>query len=215
LNKSHILNEVTRENRSVRLSYVRAFATEANDFSIVLGDTLANWQEMYRSAQDDERQKKVIALGYMTISLQVSSMKLFLSGQQVASGNLMRQAIESSGLTLLCSCKDLSMLDRFDRDEYTTQNTINDVVKYATKLNLKKTHLASLQVAHKHYCKFSHPSKMTLGTLESFTGKGIYLGAAFDHGKEKYYKTEVSNRLKFARNAPGFLKAVKHNLSAW
>ena len=213
--RSQIYAEITRENRSVRQEYVQAFGVEAKEFSDVMGDTLSAWLKLYESVQGDERRMKVLAIAYAAISLQIGSMKLFLSGHQIAAGNLMRQVLEAIALAFLCSGKDLGILDLFEQDKYSTSNAITDARRNAVKLNLKKTALEVLKRSQAFYSNFSHPSKMTLGTLESFTGEGIYLGATYDQGKYKHYRTEALNRLKLAKQFPGFLQAVQRNLAAW
>ena len=212
--RSRVFAEVTREDRSVRQDYVRAFSTEAQEFANVMGDTLALWSDAYASIQHDEKKKKVLALVYVSLSLHVASMKLFMSGHQIAAGNVMRQVVESVALTLLCASKELNVLDRFDKDAYSAKNAIRDLKKCANRLHLKKSALLALEQSQLFYSRFSHPSKMTLGTFESFEGEGIFVGAAYDPGKLKHYKVEVANRLKLAKVCPSFLQTVLRNLAA-
>lgn len=212
--RRRILAEITRESRAVRQEFVRAFDAETLAFANQMGDALSNWLALYSSAQGDERKMKVLALAYTAISLHVSSMKLFLSGHQVAAGNLMRQVLETIALTYLCTDKNLPFLERFDDGKYSTKNAIVDAKRHARRLNLSKAAISKLESAQKFYSKFSHPTVMTVGTLESFSGEGIYLGATYDQGKHKHYKVEVSNRLKLANLFVGFLQSVHRNLDA-
>ena len=213
--RSQIYTEITRENTSVREKYVQVFGAEAQEFSDVMGDALSAWLKLWESAQENERHMRILSIAYAAISLQVTSMKLFLSGHQVAAGNLMRQVLEAIALAFLCSGKDLGIPERFEQNEYSTNKAIADAIRNADRLNLKKAALTAFKNPQIFYSKFSHPSKMTLGTLESFAGEGIYLGAAYDQGKYKHYKSEVSTRLKSAKLFPGFLQVIKRNLAAW
>lgn len=206
--------EITRESRAVRHEFIRAFSAEAQAFADHMGEALSKWQDLYSSAQGNERRMKVLALAYTAMSLHISSMKLFLSGQQVAAGNLMRQVLETIALTYLCTDRNLTVLERFDDSTYSTKNAIADAKRSTGRLKLSKAAISKLESAQKFYSRFSHPSKMTVGTLESFSGEGIYLGATYDHGKNKYYKMEVSNRLKLAKLFVGFLQSVHRNLDS-
>jgi len=213
--RAQIFAEITRESREVRQEYVRSFFEEAKQFANVMGDVMSEWLSAYESPRLDAAKKKVLALAYAAISLHVSSMKLFLAGQQVASGNVMRQALEAIAVTFLCSEKDLGVLDRFDSDEYSTKNAIRDLRTHCRRVRVKKSALGALEHAQKFYSTFSHPSKLTLGTLESFAGEGIYVGAAYDPGKLKYYRSEIANRIRLAKVFPSFLQVVLRNLNAW
>lgn len=206
--------EITRESRAVRQEFVRTFDEQSQAFAEQMGEALSYWLDLYSLAQDNERQMKVLALAYTAISLHISSMKLFLSGHQVAAGNLMRQVLETIALTYLCTDRNLPFFKRFDEGKYSTTKAISDAKRHAERLNLSKAAISKLESAQKFYSKFSHPTVMTVGTLESFTGEGIYLGAAYDQGKHKHYEVEVSNRLKLAKLFVGFLKSVHRNLDA-
>ncbi len=210
--QAQVLAEITRDNRAVRQNYVGVFSAEALEFSVQMGDALTKWRDFYVEAQGDERRMKVLALAYTAMSLQVGSMKLFLMGHQIASGNLMRQVLETIALTYLCSSSKLKILEDFDEGTYHTHKAIADAVHNATVLGLNKASVSKLKEAQKFYHKFSHPTKMTIGTLESFTDEGIYLGAAFDTGKLKYYKIEIANRLRLSELFVGFIQSVHRNL---
>jgi hypothetical protein len=210
-----VFAEITRDSRAVRHEYLRTFAEEVQQFSDVMGDVLGRWLEAFAALPEDDPKRKVLSLAYVSMSLHVASMKLFLSGQQIAAGNVMRQVVESIALTFLCSSKELDILQRFDNDRYSTKNAIRDVRKNVAKLKLKSNALAALEASQEFYSKFSHPTKMTLGAFESFAGEGIYVGAAFDPGKVKHYRSEVANRLRLTKVFPSFLQTIERNLGTW
>lgn len=206
--------EITRDSRAVRQEFVHVFDKKNQAFAGQMGEALSYWLDQYSSAQSDERKIKVFALAYTAISLHISSMKLFLSGQQVAAGNLMRQVLETIALTYLCTDKGLTFLQRFHDGKYSTNRAIADAKRHSVRLNISKTAMSKLEFAQRFYSKFSHPTVMTVGTLESFEGEGIYLGAAYDPGKHRDYEVEIDNRLKLATLFVGFLRSVHQNLDA-
>jgi hypothetical protein len=206
--------EITRESREVRQEYVRYFGKDAQEFSDQMGLALGRWLTLYQAAEGDERRLKVLALVYTAMSLHVNSMKLFMCGQQIAAGNLMRQVLEAIALTYLCTDKKLTVLERFDEGIYSTQKAIADAKRHAARLRLSVKAITKLEKAQKFYSSFSHPTKMTIGTLNDFSGAGIYLGSSYDEGKLKHYRTEISNRLGLAKQFNAFVQSIHHNLEA-
>ena len=142
-------------------------------------------------------------------------MKLLLSGNTVASGNLFRQVLETIAVALLCSGKALGVLDRFVNDKYSTNDAIRDVLRNVDRLELKEDGVKALQNGQKFYHKYSHVTKLTIGVAESFAGEGIYVGASFDEGKMDFYAKEVAGRLGLARVFNTFVAAVKANVAKW
>lgn len=142
-------------------------------------------------------------------------MKLLLSGNTIAAGNIFRQVVETIALTFLCSRKGMTYLDRFEADKYSTSDSLRHVRRNAKNLGLNAAALSALEVAQKFHNKYSHPSKLTIGIYQSFGGEGIYVGAAFDPGKQLVYEKEARQRLKLAKLYPNFLQVVQHNISAW
>ena len=214
--QAKIFVEITQDDPQVRSAYIDRFSAEAKEFSKVMATAMLMWLEMHGAAQGYERRTQVSALVYTATSLHIGSMKLFLSGNTVASGNLFRQVVETVALSLLCSGKDLDTLTRFAEDQYSTQDAVRDVLRNSDKLGLKKTALEVLRQAQGFYSKHSHPSKITIGVGESFAGEGIYIGASpFDKGKDEYYAKEIAGRLGLATAFPNFVEAVRANIAKW
>lgn len=209
---AQVLSAITRENRDVRQAYLRAFESDAKIFAEHMGSAISAWLSLYEKAQDNESRKKVLDFAYTAMSLHVNSMKLFLSGQQVAAGNLMRQVLETIALTYLATDPGLRVLERFEANQFSTKNAISNARQHAKRLRLRSGALAALESSQKFYSRFSHPSIMTIGTMTSFAGEGIYLEGAFDDGKIAHYRREVANRLKLAKLFPGFIESVRRNL---
>ena len=213
--RSKIFLEVTTDDPDVRGEYLKRFEPETKEFSEVMARVMLSWLKEHAEAQGDEKRLQVFALVFMAVHLHTGSLKLLLSGNTVAAGNLFRQALETIALALLCSGKELNILDRFNNDEYSTNNAIRDVLKQVDKLGLKKDGVRALQRGQKFYHEYSHITKLTIGMAQSFSGEGIYVGACFDEGKAKYYSKEVAGRLSLARALNSFVEAVKANVAKW
>lgn len=213
--RTKIFNEVTTDDLEVRAEFLTRFVTEAKEFSEIMAQVMQSWLNEHGSAQGNERRAQVFALVFMAIYLHIGSMKLLLSGNMVASGNLFRQTLETIALALLCSGKDSVFLDRFNNDKYSTNHAIRDVLRNFDKLGLKEDGVKALQDGQEFYHKYSHVTKLTIGVAECFTGEGIYVGASFDKGKIEFYVMEVAGRLNLARVLNSFVEAVKTNVAKW
>lgn len=166
--------------------------------------------------RNDDNWAYTSALVYMAISLHILSMKHFLSGHAVAAGCLFRQAIESIALALLCSGKELRILERFVADKYSTNNAVRDVLRYWKNLGLTNDGVVTLKDVRDFYHKYSHPSPLTIATFMSFSNRGgLYFGAAFDERKIDAYRKEAGARIALAKEFPHFVDAVTANVAKW
>lgn len=108
--RDKILFEITSDDREARREYLKRFEDQARTFSAVMGEAVMGWRSLDDRVGQNERLAYVSGLVYTAITLQILSMKLLLSGQTVAAGNLFRQVLESIAVALLCSSKDLDVL---------------------------------------------------------------------------------------------------------
>lgn len=208
-----ILTEITSDDPDVRREYLLRFGIEVKSFCGLMADTFVRWQSLDGGSGKNEQLAYVSGLVYTAITLQIQSMKLFLSGHTVAAGNMFRQVLESIALALLCSSKRLHFLQRFIDDRYSANDAVRDVVRNAEKLGLSKDGLEVLKRAHHFYHKYSHPTKLTIASTISLSGKGVYVGAAFDEGKVFGYRKEIEGRLGLAKVFPNFITAVESNVA--
>ena len=212
---STILVELFSDDQDVRADYRKHFDSKAKEFADHMAQAMAAWRALDSEVKSNERRAFVSASVYMAITLHTLSMKLLLSGQFIAAGNLFRQATESIALALLFSGEGLSALDRFMENKYSTSNAIRDVKKNAVKLGLNKDGLASLEAGRDLYDKFSHPTHMTLSSMMSGSVDGLYVGAAFDEAKLYAYRIEVDGRVSLAKVFVNFVHAVQINVDKW
>jgi len=219
--REKILTEITSDDPDVRSEYLARFKGQASTFSEAMANAMITWYELDAGSDQNENHAYVSALAYSAILLHVQSMKLFLSGQPVPAGNLSRQVVEAIALALLCSGsgsgKELNVLECFIKDEYSSSNAVRDVCRHYEKLKLNKDGVKALEDAQRFYHKYSHPTKMTIASVMSFSmeGKGLYVGAAFDKGKVASYDKEIESRVDLAKVFPNFVEAVKANVATW
>jgi hypothetical protein len=208
--------EITQDIADVRESFLKEFGHQVNKFIELMTKAFINWRSIDSSIGIDEKKGHVAALVYSAITLHILSMKLFLSGHIVASGNLERQVLETIALALLCSSKSLTVLERYMAQKYSTQKAVDEAIKHSKMLDINKKAIEGLKRAHEFYHKYSHPTLLTIVSHVSFSvDSGLYVGASFDEGKLENYKKEVMNRIGLANVFNSFIEAVKSNLARW
>ena len=210
-----IFTETTQDITDVRLSFLEKFENQIDRFVDNMSLAFSKWRSLDSITSSDEKKAHVSALVYSSINLHVVSMKLFLSGYGVAAGNLERQTIEVIALAILCSQKDLDILDRYIQNQYSTNKALRDLNKHSEKLDLNKQEILQLIKARDHFHDHSHPSYITIGGNFSFRGQDLYLGASFDDGKMEFYDKDVAGRLSLSGVFSGYIDDVKKNLLKW
>lgn len=92
---------------------------------------------------------------------------------------------------------------------------MDDLLRHYEKLGLRKDGVEVLNGAQAFFHKFSHPTKMTIAAITSFSVEGLYVGASFDDGKVAEYDKEVSGRVSLVGVFANFVEAVKVNFALW
>jgi hypothetical protein len=213
--REKILAEITSDDPHTRREYLARFDADARSFSEFMAKAWMSWRSLDDSIGKNQELAHVSGLVYTAITLQIQSMKLFLSGYTVAAGNMFRQVLESLALGLLCSSKRKNFLRRFIDDQYSSNIAVRDVLRHAAELGVNKDGLRVLKEARDFYSKYSHPTKLTIASVIPFSGKGVYVAASFDEDTIFAYEKEISTRLGLAKTFPSFIVAVKLNVEKW
>lgn len=213
--KRKIIVEVTSDEPDVRNSYLDRYGQQVEEFGIGMANAIIAWRDLDAGSEKEEGRAYVSAMVYCAITLHIQSMRLFLSGHPIAAGNLSRQVVEAIALSLLCSSKQLPVLQDFIKDKYSPNNAVRDLLRHCEKLGLRKDGVMVLKDAQDFFHKFSHPTKMTIAAITSFSVEGLYVGASFDDGKVAEYDKEVSGRVSLAGVFSNFVEAVNTNVAKW
>ena len=210
-----ILKELTSEDAEVQATYLKHFWPKVEKFSDAMAQAFLNWRSLDAGVKGNGKLAYVSALVFTAITLHILSMKLFTSGHAVAAGNFFRQVVESVALALLCSGKNLGVLERFIEEKYSTNDAIRDVIRHAVPLGLNKDAVTALRDAQEFYHNYSHPSHFTIASGMSFSQEGLYVGAAFDKEKVESYDKEIDGRISLAEFFSNFVDGVKMNVAKW
>ena len=211
-----ILSELWSDDAEVRRKYRLRFDDCSQEFSDSMARAFVKWRAFDDGVQGDEKIAHVSALVYSAITLHILSLKLILSGQTIAAGSLFRQVVESIALALLCSGKDLRILQRFMDDKYSSHDAVGDVLRNAKTLSLNGEALRALRESQRFYHQYSHITKMTIAIGMSLSDQGsLYVGASFDDGKIEAYTKEVHRRVSLAAVFANFVDGVTVNVGKW
>ena len=210
-----ILKELTEEDIEVRGEFLKLFRAEVIKFSEAMAEAFLNWRTLDVGAEKNDKHAYISALVYTSIHLHILSMKLYISGYSVAAGNLFRQVVETIALALLCSGKDLNIIEKFINKKYSTRKSVQDLIRHADKLGLNKDSVKDLKNAVSFYHKFSHINLLTIASGMSFSKQSLFVGSSFDQGKIESYKKEVNGRINLALVFSNFIDGVKENFEKW
>lgn len=205
--------ELLGDDQEVKREFRVHFSAEIDHFIEVLGKAVIEWRSLDDYLNGDTRKAACSAFVYITITTLLLSMKLLIEGYLIASGNLLRQVTECMPMPLLLACKDLDVYKRFEKDQYSTNRSIQDAIRHAKKLSVVKKALEDLKGTQKWYDRYSHPSKGTLAAYMSFDVQhGLYVGTSFDKGKVDAYKKEINLRVNMAESIPNIVQGTLMNL---
>lgn len=210
-------DDLRASDDGAKREFYKCFGAQIDEFATHMAVTLCRWHELYEALPDnDERQGMVVGIAFTTINLNAQSFKLFISGYTVAAGALFRQTLEGVALALLCSTKELPVLDRFMADKYSTNDAIHHLNKNAKAAGVNSESLKTLNVAYRFFHRFSHPSKLTIASSANFSEDAApNLGAFFDPAKKAEYKKDIRGRISFTSVLPNALDGIARNLKAW
>jgi hypothetical protein len=201
----------------VRAEFRKHFQGEQNAISVATA-TAASMLSLFTAwlREDDIDRIRVVGMLNTALILQLSSFKLFMFGQTVASGTLFRQVIEGVSLAFLFSVKSLPYLSRYEANTYTGKDAVKDLRRHARIAHVNPGALAAIKQAYEFNHGFAHLSKLTVAASANFSMGGMpHFGAQFDAAKLPEYTREVRNRARFAHVLPNAVTGVCANLAQW
>jgi hypothetical protein len=210
-----ISSETIKDNIDVRNSFLERYSSQIDEFINNMSQAFIAWRSLDSKTKNNQKKEHISALVFSSINLHIVSMKLFLSGYIVASGNIERQAIETISLAILFSNKHVDIFNRYIQNKYSTNKAVRDLKRHSKGMTVSKDGLDKIERAHKYFHDYSHPSYMTIGSNISFQGQGMYLGASFDEGKVDFYDKDVSGRLSLSAIFTNYITAVESAVSKW
>lgn len=204
-----IRQELLGDDQEVRSQFISHFDSEISAFINAIASAYQSWIEYDKTVGTDKRRAYVAAFLFNAINNLLASMKLFITGYSIPSGNLVRQTLEAIFAAILCSSKKLQVYQQIDRNKFSTKDAGKMVLKYSDTLNIEKKSVQTAIKVYVFYHKFSHSSLLALAQNISFTSSGkIYVGPSFDDEKLFVYRKEVSGRLNVAKTISNVIEGI-------
>jgi len=204
-----VRQELLGDDQEVRSQFISHFDSEISAFINAMASAYQSWMKYDKTVGTDKRRAYVAAFLFNAINNLLASMKLFISGYSIPSGNLVRQTLEAIFTAILCSSTKLQVYQQIDRNKFSTKDAGKMVLKYSELLNIKKKSIHAAMKIYVFYHKFSHSSLLALAHNISFTNSGkIYVGPSFDDEKLFVYRKEVSGRLNVAKTISNVIEGI-------
>ena len=201
--------EVLEDDNEVREQFLKVFQNDVFKFIKSMEAVYKTWQKYDKTIGKNKRKAYVSAFLFNAINNLVGSMKLFISGYSIPSGNLIRQTIESLCTAILCSKESLQYYNRVDQNIFSPQKAVNLVQRNADKLRVNKQSISVVKKSYEFYHKFSHSSLLALSHNLSLSNKGtLYIGPSFDEEKLPGYKKEITHRLSLAKVFSNIIQGI-------
>ncbi len=196
---SMISKIVMEDNAAVRGEFLKHFDQEIAECVKSVAAAHENWQKFAATAGEHEQKNLVSLLIYYAINSLINSLTLLVNGYIVASGNLMRHAIEAVPTAILCSKGSATYYDKFRKNRFPVHKAPERLLRRRTDFNVKKQAVERLMKARKFYHRYSHPTPLSVTSVTPLGQEGdAYLGPSFDNRKTDGYKKEFSSITGFA-----------------
>jgi len=210
-----VRSAITQEKSETRKRFINHFSFDIGKFSFDMAKAFEKWKAFDDTLANDREKAAISGILYLAVTLNITSMKLFISGNSIASGNIHRQVLEAIALAFLFSDKSLDTLELFMKQKYPANKAIKDVIMHQSKLNLNQK---SLEILSKSYSFYQHYDDITSNTIASFVSiadKTIQLVPQFEESKVSEYKIEIDMRVDLASIFGNIIDSVINNVSKW
>lgn len=201
----------------IQNQYSLHYKADLDLFVSNIGTAFKKWDELDKVIMSTQKEADALisALLFASIHSHVVSMKLFIMGLLVPSGNTQRYVLESISLALLMSRPSIGISKRYIEGKYSPNKAVRDVIKNCNKLNLNREGLATLENAMKRYHNYSHPSLLSIAGVMTVNPDNprIIFGGEFDVHKDYIYKKELKSRVGLASIFPSIIDAVGINFN--
>ena len=219
-----VAREVFEENKSIIDQFAERYSQEILEFSEGFSHAYRQFRQFDRITANDERAAYVAGLIFALLDNLLVSMKLLVAGHLIPSGNLMRQATESTAVAILCSSKEkvvvqgkkgkrkvINYFNHFKSGSSVAQSSkaLNQLELNKAALGIRDDAIEKLKAARKFYHQYSHPSMLSLGVTISHISPNIFfMGGSFDEGKIEAYQKEIKHRIGFSHILPNLIDAL-------
>lgn len=230
-NPEGVVKEIFDDDHWVKDEFSKYCAEEILEFGKVLAHSFVKFPQLDALTKNDEQAAFVAGFIHGIFDDLLTSMKLLVTGKLMASGNLMRQAIEGMAVALLCSSRNLILIPaqkkkpptmvvywklvKEDDKRVESNKSLRHLDLNCDNLGITRIGVQELAKARTMYHKFSHPGMMGIALRMSLGEVGpIFVGGGFDEAKLPGYKREIKERIELCRTLPSLIDLLMGKLNA-
>lgn len=221
-----IVKEIFDADQWIKDKFTKHFSSEILELGKALADSFVKFPQLDAAlVEKDEQADFVISFVHGVFDDLLTSMKLLVTGKLMASGNLMRQAIEGMAVALLCSSREpihvyskpnkntvpINYWEHFKIESklVETNKALGQLKLNYSIFGLSQVGIEELNKARNIYHQFSHPSMMGIASRMALGEPGsIFVGGGFDEVKLSFYKKEIEARTALCRTLPKLIDAL-------
>lgn len=222
----NIMVEMFDDDRWVKDEFANHLAQGCQAFAEILAPAFANFPALEKLSKDGDKQSAMVAnFIFGVMDDLVVSMKLLLSGKMIASGNMMRQAVEGVCVAVLCSAREPIAISKKENvvywevaiDESDTRGrsyrALDHLELNRETLGIDPDAIERFKVARKKYHLFSHPNLLSTATRMRFGELNkIFVGGTFDDEKIEAYRVEINERIGLSKILPRLIRELVKRL---
>jgi hypothetical protein len=228
-NPIEVVKEIFDDDHWIKDEFSKHLSSEILQFSESLSESFKRFPQLDKLSSGGNEQAAFVA-GFIfgVFDDLIVSMKLLVAGKMIASGNLMRQAIEGIAVAILCASPELVTVrnkKQLVKISYWKRVKSHDRLVYAHQsiaqlelncdaLGVSRDAIKKFKLARNHYHLFSHPGLVGMASRMDMGEPGpIYIGGNFDTAKLPAYKAEISDRTGLCRILPQMIDGLIHRLT--
>ncbi|HOE10983.1 MAG TPA: hypothetical protein PLQ35_11580 [bacterium] len=220
-----VMRELQSDDAEVRRSFEEEFSENIADFCKYFAESWSAFLSFQREVRNDKQRAYVACIIMSVLNNAFTSLKLFISGYSIPAGNLMRQAIESIAVALLCSSRtQIHLPGKKESIDYFHAHSMKDQRTKAHRalivlgenikmLGIEAKSVEILKKQQKSYHDSSHTSHLSLMNMVSLGKENdIYIGSSYDKAKEDFYRHEIISRVDFCKIIPNLIQGISENM---
>lgn len=211
--RESIVKELFENDMAVINNFKSHFKNEIEKFITEAVNACREWKKWDSKINKDDQKAYISSFIFNAINTLIISTRLFLQGYMVPSGNLVRTAMESCAMAILCSNKRLPFFEQIRSNSFKASQSVSTVASHADSLGISKDNFTGFIKHWKFYHNYSHATLLTITAQVSFSeGSRLYLGSIFDKEKIGDYKKELIERIHFVENLENIIRGIEDNL---
>lgn len=227
-----VVKEIFDNDSSVKDEFSENLSAEILKFSETWAACYQRYSQLEPLSAKDEQAGYVVLFVLGIIDDLLISMKLFVAGKTIASGNIMRQAIEGVAVAILCSSKENISATKGKGKQKRTVHfnyweklksgdqiasphlSIQYLDRHRALFGVNEGAMALLKNSKTFYNKYSHPGKASIAIRMVLGQQGsTFIGGGYDKDKLPAYKAEITERTGLCGIIPNLIDGLISRIS--